>query len=480
MTIQFKESIMRSCLPFLIICALLPACQGGKEGDGKQRGGTPKVRFITLDATTEKRTLEALGSLVYFEKADVGSNVEGRIDAIYVAEGANVWRGQTLARVEQLPFTLALANAKTELAQAKNRLEMARNAYEDSVKNVMKQLAAIRRAWAELYDKELVLKSVTSKMSNTEALYRAGGATKVQYDEAVNAFSSANVAVTLAKNNLESIEIGYRESDLEALGYKGPFTIDQRQALLVKINTMKEKASISGAENEVLKAQNALQQAELLFQETVLKSPLTGIVAMKGIERGEAVKKDTKCFTVMDVSRMIANLSVSEDDVARIRKTGLVTLTIDALEKRRITGTVDLVHPLVDPRTRSVTVRVLVGNGDRALKPGMFARGEFALVEAAQAWLVPVDAVLEKKDNQGVVYVLNDKAVFKTPVTTGSVKGDMIEVLKGLRQGQLVAVPPKGSDEHDLSQLGDGMAVLPVLPEGMTNQAATNKRPRGK
>lgn len=469
----------RKCILALLLCCSGWACEGGAAAGDKKTTKIPLVRFMRLTPSQGKNTLEALGSLSYYEKADVACKVEGRIDRIHVKEGALVHAGQVLARLEQISFRLALQDAQTELAQARNRLGIARIQYQDGVKNVLKQLAAIKKGWAEVLEKELMVKDAATQLSNTRALLQAGGVSRVAFQRAVTAYSSARVALELAQKNLHMLQIGYRDQDLQALGHKGPFSTRRRRTLLIRANTAKERAGIAAARNEVLKAANSLRQARILLRETLIRSPISGVVAVRSIEKGEQVKKDAALFTVMDTTRLYANLNVTEDDVTRIRTSGTVVVTVDALEGKTCTGIISLVHPLVDPRTRSVTVKVLLDNGNRVLKPGMFVRGTLELQARAQAWLLPVEAVQGRQQQEGHVYVLKEKTVFKTPVRLGKVAGDNIEILDGLGKGMLIAVPPRTEKESALTALQDGMGVTPVLPDhqGTKLGCASNRQP---
>jgi len=460
---------------------LLPAGCGKKNEDsGTVSGEIPKVRFITLSETTERNTIEVLGSLMYYEKADVGSKVEGRIAALYIKEGQRVYRNQPLAMIEQLPFKIALQNSRTERIQARNRLNIAKIQLQDAVRNVHKQIAAISKSKAELKEKTLFFKTAQTKLVNATALYKAGGMSKSAYDQAKISVESAKVALTVANKNLKMVEIGFRIEDLQTLGYKGPFNKKKKLNLIIKINTSKERASVTAARNELLKAQNNYKQALMLYRETTIRSPLAGIIAMKGIERGEHARKDSKLFTVMDVSRMYANLNLSEDSLGDIKQRGTIDITVDSLGKKILKGTISLVHPLVDPRTRSVTVKVLLKNYQGLLKPGMFVRAGLKLKKKARAWMLPAGAVMGRNNGKPFVYMLRGRSIFKNPVTTGKVRGDRIEILKGLTLKALVAVPPKNEDEGELSILSDGNPVIPVLPRGIALPEEAPKKKKTK
>ena len=171
---------------------VLVACSKDAAQTSRQKSGIQKIRFVSLDSSSEKRTLETLGRLVYYEKADVGSKVEGRIEKIFVREGAFVQQGQELARIEQLQYTLAVQNADMELKASKNAYEMAKNSLADAVRNVHKQIASIRKARGDVDEKRILLKSATTKYSNAQILYKAGGVSKSQLDDISTAHGSAS------------------------------------------------------------------------------------------------------------------------------------------------------------------------------------------------------------------------------------------------------------------------------------------------
>ena len=123
------------------------------------------------------------------------------------------------------------------------------------------------------------------------------------------------------------------------------------------------------------------------------------------------------------------------------RKGDQVVLTVDALPGREFTGRVNCIYPTIDPATHTFTAEVLVSNGDRVLRPGMYARVRVTF-EVRRSIVVP-DAAVQKQQGSGVrvVYVVGpDDTVDIVPVTPGRHIGTEYEILEGLSEGERVVV----------------------------------------
>ncbi|MDD2321962.1 MAG: efflux RND transporter periplasmic adaptor subunit, partial [Geobacteraceae bacterium] len=139
-------------------------------------------------------------------------------------------------------------------------------------------------------------------------------------------------------------------------------------------------------------------------------------------------------------------------------------------------GKVSFIYPFLDPKTRTVKVRVELPNPGGKLKPDMFMRG---LIKAPQgiALTVPVTAVLDTGKRQ-VVWVESKPGIFMPrDVKTGDRSGDRIRILSGLKEGELVAVSGGYLIDSE-AQLKGGMTDGheghgTVAPEATQDGAAT-------
>lgn len=169
----------------------------------------------------------------------------------------------------------------------------------------------------------------------------------------------------------------------------------------------------------------------------VLHAPATGEIAEKMVVNGQSVRAGDNLFLIADRSVLWVNVAVFEMDAQAIRVGTAVELTIDALPGRRYAGRVTFLHPSVDEKTRTLTARVEVRNGDGLLRPGMYATA-FAAPAGTAVLSVPLDAVLPTGVRELVFVNRGDGRFVPRAVVTG-VRGDsLVEIVRGLKVGDEV------------------------------------------
>jgi HlyD family secretion protein len=142
----------------------------------------------------------------------------------------------------------------------------------------------------------------------------------------------------------------------------------------------------------------------------------------------------------------------SDLDIGKFKPGQRVAIATNEDEHSHVFGNVRLVSPQVDPSTRLGTVRIDLPS-DAGLKPGMFVRGQVKLGEK-QSVTVPVEAVVTH-NGESVVFALDGERVRSTKVRTGARTDDFVEILDGLKAGQVVVV--QGSrflSDNDVVRVG--------------------------
>ncbi len=112
-------------------------------------------------------------------------------------------------------------------------------------------------------------------------------------------------------------------------------------------------------------------------------APSGGIVIDKGAEQGMYVKVGSRLYTIADLSRLWVILDAYESDLMWLRYGQQVTFTSVATPGETFDGTISLIAPVLDARTRTVKIRVNVDNSDGKLKPGMFVKASVRATVAA-------------------------------------------------------------------------------------------------
>ena len=210
---------------------------------------------------------------------------------------------------------------------------------------------------------------------------------------------------------------------------------------LDRLNALRERGF---ATNAAVDAQTALAataraqaaQARASIGDRVVRAPFSGYVSLRMISEGAVVQAGTEIATVSDLSRIKLDFTVPERLLAAVQPGQPIEARSAAYPDTPFRGTIDSIDPVVNPNTRSVTVRAILPNPDRVLKPGMLLTVN---VEASSraAPAVPELAIVGEGESS-FVYVVDNGVAKRVPVRTGARQGGVVEIVEGLRQGQRV------------------------------------------
>ena len=180
-----------------------------------------------------------------------------------------------------------------------------------------------------------------------------------------------------------------------------------------------------------------------LLENTLLRSPLNGVVSARNYDKGD-MYSGQPIYVVEQITPVKLLVGISETDYTKVKKGDKVKITADALPGQEFTGTVNKIYPTIDPKTHTFTTEIIVPNGDKALRPGMFARVSVEFGVNHSVVIPDVAVVKQQGSSVRIVYVVQpDSTVKSTVVTLGRHFGTSYEILNGLNEGDQVAA--KGS-----------------------------------
>ncbi len=212
------------------------------------------------------------------------------------------------------------------------------------------------------------------------------------------------------------------------------------------ISTMKyddAKARLDIARAQVRQAGAALASAKEQLQNTIITSPIHGVVARKNVEVGEVVSPPIMpgkaLLDVVDIRYVKTMVKVSENRVKEVSIGQETTITADGFPGEFFPGRISKISPIVDPRSRTFEVEVLIPNPESKLKPGMFARVELVLAKRTDVVMVPLKAVTQKDKSQ-VVFLAANGVARACDVKLGISDGVDVEVISGVTEGDKVIV----------------------------------------
>ncbi len=190
---------------------------------------------------------------------------------------------------------------------------------------------------------------------------------------------------------------------------------------------------------------NAIEAGGEPKQEIDVLSPLSGIVTMRMATLGDYVKEGTKLFEVVDLNRVWIVFDAYESDIPWIKKGDKVNFKISSVMGKTFEGIVNFIDPMINPKTRTASVRIDFNNSAKQLKPEMFAEGRFTAklpIEESKV-IVPKSAIMWT-GTRSIIYSKvpeTDKPTFHfREITTGLDLGTHYIVEQGLTAGEEVVV----------------------------------------
>ena len=266
------------------------------------------------------------------------------------------------------------------------------------------------------------------------------------YTSTVQAYVKNNIAPQMAGRITKiNVEIGdfvtkgqvLAEMDKTSL-LQAQLQLQNQEVELQRLKTLYETGGISKSDFEAVElAYNvAKSQVENLEENTVLRSPVNGVVTARNYDAGDMYAMSAPIYTVEQIKPVKLLVSISESEYTKVKKGDSVEITADAVPGKVFYGKVGKIYPTIDPATRTFTAEVVVDNNYNTLRPGMFARVTVDFGSNYNVVIPDVAVVKQQGSGERFVYVLNaDGTVTYQEVVLGRRMGAEYEVLEGLSDG---------------------------------------------
>ena len=171
---------------------------------------------------------------------------------------------------------------------------------------------------------------------------------------------------------------------------------------------------------------------------TAIRAPFAGVIIRVAAAPGDVVESGSELFSVADLSTVYVQAQVYEKDLGQVHAGQTASISIDSYPGERFTGQVASISDVIDPQTRTATVRCQVANPGARLKLDMLASVQFPTAMKRSALSVPMDAV-QDVEGKPTVFVRTSPSRFSVrQVETGSSGNGRIEILRGLKEGEPV------------------------------------------
>ena len=377
---------------------VLIAAGCGKKEEKEAESAAP-VQTAEVRTDSIQQVIEADGILYPRNQSSVVPKISAPVRAFYVNRGDHVREGQLLARLENSDLEAAAAESKGQFdqAEANYRSTMSAAVPEELVKAQTDAQAA----------KE-AMEAAKKVYESRQKLYQEGALARKLVDDAQVAYVQARSQSETAQQHLEALQSVAKQEQLKA----------------------------AAAQVDAAKAHYQGSKAQLSYSE--IRSPITGVIADRGVYPGEMATAGSPLLTVMDNTRVVARVNVPQGQAPFLKVGDAANLKqTDSAEE--VPGKVIVVSPAVDPNSTTVQVWVEGPNPGERLKLGLAVHAAIVAKTIQDAVVAPVAALLpaEESGTQAIV-VGTDGVAHVRKVETGVRDGDRVQVLSGLQPGEQV------------------------------------------
>lgn len=442
---------------------------------------SPQIRDVV-------RRFDATGTVEAPLDVGIASKITGRIQFLELREGDRVRKGQVLVRIDPSEVEANVQQAAANLAEAEYRLAQAQliqgpanvsvttqikqqeaavasaTADYNQVKaNYEAQLAAasanlsdaqakVENAQANINGAEANLANANAKASRMRNLLEKGFVSTQQVDDAEAVVSVQEAALEIARGQLRSAHAQKEavqqqrsivetkgKADIEAAAAK----VTQAKASLeyARANAAQKPAyeqSLAALKSGVAAARAALDSAKAKRADTILKSPLDGLVTKRFADPGAVASPGQPIISVQFVKQIWVTIAVPEEIIPKVHIGQPAMIALDALPGRQFEASVIQINPAADTQSRQFTVRAVLSNRDGIFKAGMFARVSLEIERVKNALVVPREAVRKDGEGSHVMKVAADGTAKRQPIVAGIEDGGFTAIREGVRPGDKV------------------------------------------
>ena len=286
------------------------------------------------------------------------------------------------------------------------------------------KVSVVEAAYQNVPQTALYSSTVQANVINNIAP-QSGGRIQKLNAEVGDFVSKGQTLVEMDRVQLEQAELKLRNDETE----------------LERVRTLLAQGGISQADFEQLELACNVSRSTYknILENTILRSPVSGVVTARNYDRGDMYTMAQPIYTVQQITPVKVLVAISETEYTKVKKGDKVVLTADALPGKSFEGRVSRLHPTMDPATHTFNVEVQVPNTRRELRPGMYVRASVDFGDN-HSIVVPDTAILKMQGSgTRTLFVINDEGLSEVRIVTlGRHWDGNYEILSGLQEGEKV------------------------------------------
>lgn len=185
---------------------------------------------------------------------------------------------------------------------------------------------------------------------------------------------------------------------------------------------------------------NALHRSRKVVQKVSINAPQDGVVASLNVREGMYVKPATEVLSLADLSSVWLLAEIFEQQAEWVKEGQAADVRLSFLPGQQWEGRVEYIYPSLDPKTRTLRVRLRFDNPQERLKPNMYADVTLYGGPKQDVLYIPREALIRTATEQRVILSLGEGRFRAQEVVAGMESGDFVEISSGLSEGDQVVV----------------------------------------
>jgi len=203
------------------------------------------------------------------------------------------------------------------------------------------------------------------------------------------------------------------------------------------IRASKERLSALGISASQI---SELQKTKAVRQRISVFASQDGVVTKLPVREGMFVKPEMKVMSLGDLSSVWLLAEVFERQAEWVRRGQPAEVRLSYIPGRTWDGKVEYIYPSLDPKTRTLKVRLRFDNPDESLKPNMYANVRIFGGAKENTIVIPIEGLIRTGREDRVIVALGEGHFEARKVTAGIESGDYVEILRGVKPGDDIVV----------------------------------------
>jgi RND family efflux transporter MFP subunit len=370
------------------------------------------------------------GQVDPYLQASLAPQQSGTLVAIYANEGDRVYKGETLAKIDDSILQATLqqqvgANTQNVAKLAQSKIQLPITTVSSSSALVQAQKTLTQQQKTQLAD--------AANVRNTKLTFDADGQLLRQGFVAQNIYEQARAAYVAAQQTLAS--------DSDKIAQDVAAVAEAKQNLA---NTPLQQQVIAQNQGAVVQSAGSVQQYKAAVAQTTIVAPFDGVVTARTIDPGSFASPTQAIYSLSQIDPIYVDFNVKDTDLAHVSKGTIVSFTTSAHPERSYVGRVASINAVPTTGTLLYRARIIESNPDFSLRGGLQVTVKVTTAIHRDVLTVPRAAVIQQ-GSTGTIYEVDTSSgspvAKRSNVELGLQTSDYVEISgRGLSAGMPIVL----------------------------------------